>query len=42
MHAAESAPWKGGKISGSFYHGDQDHYDFLNEAFSYYSAGKFH
>jgi sphinganine-1-phosphate aldolase len=33
----ESAPWKGGKISGSFYHGDQDHYDFLNEAFSYYS-----
>lgn len=37
MHAAESTPWKGGKISGSFYHGDQDHYDFLNEAFSYYS-----
>jgi len=37
MHAAESGTWKGGKISGSFYHGDQDHYDFLNEAFSYYS-----
>ncbi|MCG9911763.1 MAG: aminotransferase class V-fold PLP-dependent enzyme [Flavobacteriales bacterium] len=37
MHARESAPWKGGKISGSFYHGDQDHYDFLNETFSYYS-----
>ncbi len=37
MHAAESSSWKGGKISGSFYHGDQDHYDFLNEAFSYYS-----
>ncbi|HLP20308.1 MAG TPA: aminotransferase class V-fold PLP-dependent enzyme [Chitinophagales bacterium] len=37
MHAAESGPWKSGKISGSFYHGDQDHYDFLNEAFSYYS-----
>ncbi|MBL7777881.1 MAG: aspartate aminotransferase family protein [Chitinophagales bacterium] len=37
MHQQESAPWKGGKISGSFYHGDQDHYDFLNEAFSYYS-----
>ena len=37
MHAAESEPWKNGKISGSFYHGDQDHYDFLNEAFSYYS-----
>ncbi len=37
MHAIESAPWKSGKISGSFYHGDQDHYDFLNEAFSYYS-----
>jgi sphinganine-1-phosphate aldolase len=37
MHATESAPWKSGKISGSFYHGDQDHYDFLNEAFSYYS-----
>lgn len=37
MHAAESSNWKSGKISGSFYHGDQDHYDFLNEAFSYYS-----
>ena len=37
MHALESAPWKNGKISGSFYQGDQDHYDFLNEAFSYYS-----
>lgn len=37
MHATESIPWKSGKISGSFYHGDQDHYDFLNEAFSYYS-----
>ena len=37
MHAIESSPWKSGKISGSFYHGDQDHYDFLNEAFSYYS-----
>ncbi len=37
MHQAESAFWKSGKISGSFYHGDQDHYDFLNEAFSYYS-----
>lgn len=37
MHTLESAPWKGGKISGSFYHGDQDHYDFLNEAFGYYS-----
>lgn len=37
MYTVESAPWKSGKISGSFYHGDQDHYDFLNEAFSYYS-----
>lgn len=37
MHAEESKPWKSGKISGSFYHGDQDHYDFLNEAFGYYS-----
>ena len=37
MHAEESKPWKSGKISGSFYHGDQDHYDFLNETFSYYS-----
>lgn len=37
MHAIESAPWKSGKISGSFYQGDQEHYDFLNEAFSYYS-----
>jgi sphinganine-1-phosphate aldolase len=37
MHDAESSQWHSGKISGSFYHGDQDHYDFLNEAFSYYS-----
>lgn len=37
MHNAESAPWKSGKISGSFYHGDQEHYDFLNEIFGYYS-----
>ena len=37
MHDIESAPWESGKISGSFYHGDQEHYDFLNEAFSYYS-----
>lgn len=37
MHAKESEAWHNGKISGSFYHGDQDHYDFLNEAFSYYS-----
>jgi glutamate/tyrosine decarboxylase-like PLP-dependent enzyme len=37
MHEAESSQWHSGKISGSFYHGDQDHYDFLNEAFSYYS-----
>lgn len=37
MHEAESGQWHSGKISGSFYHGDQDHYDFLNEAFSYYS-----
>ena len=37
MHETESRQWHSGKISGSFYHGDQDHYDFLNEAFSYYS-----
>jgi glutamate/tyrosine decarboxylase-like PLP-dependent enzyme len=37
MHAIESAPWENGKISGSFYHGDQEHYDFLNQAFGYYS-----
>ena len=37
MHAIESAPWKNGKISGSFYQGDQDHYDFLNEAFAFFS-----
>ena len=37
MHAIESTPWENGKISGSFYQGDQAHYDFLNEAFSYYS-----
>ncbi|MBS1596568.1 MAG: aspartate aminotransferase family protein [Bacteroidetes bacterium] len=37
MHTTESAHWESGRISGSFYHGDQDHYDFLNEAFGYYS-----
>ncbi len=37
MHSEEYKPWKGGKISGSFYHGDQDHYDFLNQAFGFYS-----
>ncbi|MCS6818313.1 MAG: aminotransferase class V-fold PLP-dependent enzyme [Chitinophagales bacterium] len=37
MHDLESPKWHSGKISGSFYHGEQDYYDFLNEAFSYYS-----
>lgn len=33
----EDATWETGKVSGSFYCGDHEHYDFLNRAFSLFS-----
>jgi hypothetical protein len=35
--AIENKNWVGGKVSGSVYHGGQDHQDLLNKAFSLYS-----
>ena len=37
MSAAEDAAANDGKISGSIYSGDHDHYAFLNEVFGHYS-----
>ena len=37
MSRAENPVWEGGQCSGTMYCGDHDHYDFLNEAFSYFS-----
>jgi sphinganine-1-phosphate aldolase len=37
MSATENPVWEGGQCSGTMYCGDHDHYDFLNEAFSYFS-----
>ena len=37
MATEEDAVWETGKISGSMYCGDHDHYDFLNEAFGLYA-----
>lgn len=37
MSAAEDAVAHEGKISGSIYSGDEDHYAFLNEVFGHYS-----
>ena len=37
MAAAENPKWETGQCSGTMYCGDHDHYDFLNEAFSYFS-----
>ena len=37
MSAAENPAWETGQVSGTMYCGDHDHYDFLNEAFSYFS-----
>jgi sphinganine-1-phosphate aldolase len=37
MSAAENPSWETGQVSGTMYCGDHDHYDFLNEAFSYFS-----
>ncbi len=37
MAHAEDPIWESGQCSGTMYCGDHDHYDFLNEAFSYFS-----
>jgi sphinganine-1-phosphate aldolase len=37
MSSAENPAWETGQVSGTMYCGDFDHYDFLNEAFSYFS-----
>jgi sphinganine-1-phosphate aldolase len=37
MAAAEDATWETGKVSGSLYCGDHEHYDFLGEAFGYFA-----
>jgi sphinganine-1-phosphate aldolase len=37
MAATEDANWEQGRCSGTMYHGDHKHYDFLNECFSYFS-----
>jgi sphinganine-1-phosphate aldolase len=37
MSSAENPAWETGQVSGTMYCGDHEHYDFLNEAFSYFS-----
>ncbi len=37
MSQIEDSPYHEGKISGSVYSGDQEHYEFLNEVFGHYS-----
>jgi glutamate/tyrosine decarboxylase-like PLP-dependent enzyme len=37
MSEAENPVWEGGQCSGTMYCGDHDHYDYLNQAFSYFS-----
>jgi glutamate/tyrosine decarboxylase-like PLP-dependent enzyme len=37
MSETENAAWESGQCSGTMYCGDHGHYDFLNEAFSYFS-----
>ena len=37
MSAEEDSKWEGGKVSGSIYHGEHEHYDFLNECFGYFN-----
>lgn len=34
MRAQEEGAWRDGFVSGAVYHGDQDHIDFLNEAYA--------
>ncbi|OWY61967.1 aspartate aminotransferase family protein, partial [cyanobacterium TDX16] len=37
MATEEDASWESGKVSGSFYCGDHEHYDFMNEVFGLFS-----
>ena len=37
MAHEEDSPYHEGKISGSIYSGDEEHYEFLNEVFGHYS-----
>ncbi len=37
MAIEEDARWEGGKVSGSIYHGEHDHYAFLNECYGYFN-----
>ena len=37
MSAEEDTTWETGKVSGTMYCGDHDHYDFLTEAFGLYA-----
>ena len=37
MAEQEDSPYHEGKISGSIYSGDEEHYEFLNEVFGHYS-----
>ncbi len=37
MSRLEDSPYHEGKISGSVYSGDEEHYEFLNEVFGHYS-----
>ncbi|MGC1420164.1 MAG: aminotransferase class V-fold PLP-dependent enzyme [Acidimicrobiales bacterium] len=37
LSSSENPVWEGGQCSGTMYCGDHDHYDFLNQAFSYFS-----
>ena len=37
LSAREERVWEDGQCSGTMYCGDHDHYDFLNEAFAYFT-----
>ena len=37
MAVQEDANWESGKVSGTMYCGDHEHYDFMNEAFGRYA-----
>ena len=42
MAEVEDSPYHEGKISGSIYSGDEEHYEFLNEVFGHYSHANVH
>jgi len=37
MAAEEDTKWKGGKVSGTFYHAGDEHREYLNKIFAFYS-----